>query len=253
MKTALVASACTVLLLFGAADVSAQLKAGAAVVDVTPEKFPVLVNGGMPSRSADKVKTPSTPGRSCWTTGEERLGIVVVDSCMMPRPLLDEAKALAAQRTKIRPDRMLISAIALAHGAVVHGLPGHGRRSELRAVSSRETRRSPRGRGGEPRTGPGGLGRRKRRRVHGAATLDSPARSNRRRSVRQPDRPGQHARRTQLGRRDRRIRPGRSRPVADFVSGARRTPDRRAGQLLHALLWRPAGSARITSDCSAKD
>ena len=35
---------------------------------------------------------------------------MVVDSCMMPRPLLDEAKQLAARRTKIRPDRMLISA-----------------------------------------------------------------------------------------------------------------------------------------------
>lgn len=42
--------------------------------------------------------------------GRERLAIVVVDSCMMPRPLLDEAKQLASQRTKIRPDRMLISA-----------------------------------------------------------------------------------------------------------------------------------------------
>jgi hypothetical protein len=42
--------------------------------------------------------------------GTDRAAIVVVDSCMMPRPLLDEAKQLASQRTKIRPDRILISA-----------------------------------------------------------------------------------------------------------------------------------------------
>ncbi|HSG72380.1 MAG TPA: hypothetical protein VLA12_18325, partial [Planctomycetaceae bacterium] len=42
--------------------------------------------------------------------GNERLAIVIVDSCMMPRPLLDDAKALAATKTKIKPDRMLIAA-----------------------------------------------------------------------------------------------------------------------------------------------
>ena len=36
--------------------------------------------------------------------------IVVVDSCMLPRPLLDEAKALAARRTGIPANRILISA-----------------------------------------------------------------------------------------------------------------------------------------------
>ena len=35
-----------------------SLLAGAVVVDVTPQKFPVIVNGSMVSRTADKVKTP---------------------------------------------------------------------------------------------------------------------------------------------------------------------------------------------------
>lgn len=35
----------------------AELRAGAAVVDVTPERLPVLVNGGMLTRSVGKVKT----------------------------------------------------------------------------------------------------------------------------------------------------------------------------------------------------
>ncbi len=98
------------LLLFSTKDAFAELKAGAAVVDVTPEQFPVFVNGGMRSRSADKVNTPVNARAIVLDDGQDRLGIVVVDSCMMPRPLLDEAKELAAQRTKIQPDHMLISA-----------------------------------------------------------------------------------------------------------------------------------------------
>jgi hypothetical protein len=88
----------------------AEFRAGAAVVDVTPPQFPVLVNGGMLSRSADKVKTPVNARAIVLDDGKERIAIVVVDSCMVPRPLLDDAKALAATRTEIRPDRMLISA-----------------------------------------------------------------------------------------------------------------------------------------------
>ena len=88
----------------------AELKAGAAVVDVTPLQFPVFVNGGMTSRTADKAVTPVNARAIVLDDGDERLAIVVVDSCMMSRPLLDEAKQLASQRTKLRPDRILIAA-----------------------------------------------------------------------------------------------------------------------------------------------
>ena len=42
--------------------------------------------------------------------GTTRVAVVVVDSCMVGRPLLDEAKALAARRTGIPPERQMISA-----------------------------------------------------------------------------------------------------------------------------------------------
>ena len=42
--------------------------------------------------------------------GRTRLAIVVVDSCAMPRSLLDEAKAMAAKSTGIPVENMLISA-----------------------------------------------------------------------------------------------------------------------------------------------
>ncbi len=87
-----------------------EFRAGAAVVDVTPTKLPVLVNGGMLSRSLDKVNTPVRARAVALSDGRTTVVIVVVDSCMMPRPLLDEVKALAGQRTGIPPDRMLISA-----------------------------------------------------------------------------------------------------------------------------------------------
>ncbi|MEZ6129363.1 MAG: LamG-like jellyroll fold domain-containing protein [Planctomycetaceae bacterium] len=91
-------------------SVWAELKAGAAVVDVTPTKFPVLVNGGMTSRSTSNVVTPINARAIVVDGGGERVGIVVVDSCMMPRPLLDEAKQLAAKQTSIPANRILISA-----------------------------------------------------------------------------------------------------------------------------------------------
>lgn len=86
------------------------MQVGAAAIDVTPQQFPVLVNGNMLSNSATKATSKLHARAIVVDDGSERLAIVVVDSCMMPRDLLDDAKLLASQRTKIKPDRMLISA-----------------------------------------------------------------------------------------------------------------------------------------------
>ena len=94
----------------------AEFKAGAAVVDVTPPTLPVLVNGSMLSRTVEKINTRVNARAIALADGKEQLVIVVVDSCMMGRPLLDEAKALAAKRTGIATNRMLISATH-AHSA----------------------------------------------------------------------------------------------------------------------------------------
>jgi putative membrane-bound dehydrogenase-like protein len=95
-------------------------RAGAAVVDVTPRNAPpeppsIIAGGFLESRS-DRVHDPlfvraivlddGGPG------GREpvRIALVVVDSCMMPQPLLDEAKALAATQCGIPAGRMMVSA-----------------------------------------------------------------------------------------------------------------------------------------------
>lgn len=95
---------------------AADFRAGAAVVDVTPAVLPVLVNGGMLNRSVEKVNTRVNARALALSDGREQVAIVVVDSCMMGRPLLDEAKGLAAKRTGIAANRILISATH-AHSA----------------------------------------------------------------------------------------------------------------------------------------
>lgn len=95
---------------------AAEFRAGAAVVDVTPAVLPVLVNGGMLNRSVSNVNTRVNARALALADGREQLAIVVVDSCMMGKPLLDEAKALAAKRTGIATNRLLISATH-AHSA----------------------------------------------------------------------------------------------------------------------------------------
>jgi hypothetical protein len=86
----------------------AELRAGAAVVDITPEQFPVYINGGMTARRGEPrgVKARAI----VLDDGRTRIALVVADSCMLPKDLIDAAKALAADRTGIPADHMMISA-----------------------------------------------------------------------------------------------------------------------------------------------
>lgn len=86
----------------------AELKVGAASIDITPQSFPVLINGGFYSRQGEPKDIHARA--IVLDDGDTRIAIVVTDSCMLPKDLVDSAKQLAAQRAKIRPDHMLISA-----------------------------------------------------------------------------------------------------------------------------------------------
>lgn len=100
----------TLLCLSLSATLQAEFMAGSAITDVTPKQLPVLVNGGMTSRSIDKVKTPVNARSLAFSDGKEKLVIVVVDSCMIGRELIDTAKDLAAEKAGIPRERILISA-----------------------------------------------------------------------------------------------------------------------------------------------
>jgi hypothetical protein len=85
-------------------------RAGAWAVDVSPRALPVLVNGGFLESRASRVNDPIAAKCLVLDDGTTRLAMVVVDSCMMPRELIDRAKALAQEQTGIPTERMLISA-----------------------------------------------------------------------------------------------------------------------------------------------
>lgn len=110
MKLILALTLTSLLLPLRTALCAAEFQAGAAAVDITPPKLPVLVNGGMFSRSVDKIKTRIHARALVLADGKGQVAIVVADSCMMSRPVLDEAKALAEKRTGIPANRLTISA-----------------------------------------------------------------------------------------------------------------------------------------------
>ena len=106
---------------------AAPLHGGAAAVDVTPTQFPVLVNGYFNPRTANRAHDRPMSRAIVLDDGSTRLAIVVVDNLMMPRDLLDRAKEMASRKTKIPPERMLISATHThAAPAVKGGLDGQG-------------------------------------------------------------------------------------------------------------------------------
>ena len=91
-------------------SVRADFEAGAAVIDITPVKLPVFVNGGMTSRYLDKIRTRVNARAVVLSDGQTQVAIVVADSCMMSREVLDEAKTMAAAKSGIPTNRLLISA-----------------------------------------------------------------------------------------------------------------------------------------------
>ena len=59
---------------------SAKFQAGAIALEVTPKQFPVLVNGGMTSRSATGVTDPIYAKAIVLADGKIEIAIVGVDS-----------------------------------------------------------------------------------------------------------------------------------------------------------------------------
>ncbi len=88
----------------------AGVKAGTAVIDITPINLPVLVNGGFTSRTIGTIKSRLQARAVVLSSEQTSLAIVVVDTCMMSRDFLDETKTHIAARTGIPQDHLLISA-----------------------------------------------------------------------------------------------------------------------------------------------
>lgn len=101
-----------------------ELRAGAFAIDVTPETFPVPVNGGFADRKATSAHDPLHARCLVLDDGVTKLALVVVDSCMIPRELIDEAKKLAAKKTGIPATNILVSATHTHTAPTVAGVFG---------------------------------------------------------------------------------------------------------------------------------
>ena len=87
-----------------------QIKAGAAVGDITPQVWPAPLVGNYQTRYATEAADPLLARALVLDDGSTRLAIVTVDSCLVARKVFDEAKRLASEATGIRTDRMLMAA-----------------------------------------------------------------------------------------------------------------------------------------------
>ena len=93
-----------------AADETKMFRAGAVAFDVSPQKLPVIINGNMTEVLAHEIIDRLHARALVLDDGTNRIAIVIVDSCSIPRQLLDEAKRLAHKATQIPTERMLIAA-----------------------------------------------------------------------------------------------------------------------------------------------
>src|SRR5687768_1468503 len=89
---------------------SQQFRAGIGLTDISPTNFPVLVNAMFTERTANKVADSLHTRALVLDDGTNRIAMAVVDTCMMPRDLIDRAKVLVNKSTSIPTDRILISA-----------------------------------------------------------------------------------------------------------------------------------------------
>jgi len=99
-------------------------RAGAHAIDISPQHFPVIVNGGMRERTADKISDPLHARCLVLDDGTTQIAVAVVDSCMVPRAILDQAKTLAEKATGIPADRMMISSTHTHSAPAVAGCLG---------------------------------------------------------------------------------------------------------------------------------
>ena len=84
----------------------AKFRAGAAASNITPA-LGVSLNGGMGDRTANHVHDELHARCLVLDDGQTRLAIVVCDSCMLDRELLDAAKASLAGQGVVDAERIL--------------------------------------------------------------------------------------------------------------------------------------------------
>ncbi|HPG67306.1 MAG TPA: hypothetical protein PLO37_10705 [Candidatus Hydrogenedentes bacterium] len=103
------------------------LQAGAHAIDITPQAFPVIVNGMFLERTAESAVEPIHARCLVLDDGTTRVAIAVIDNIGMSRQFLDAIKEQASQSTGIPVDHILISATHSHSTPSVEPLLGSGR------------------------------------------------------------------------------------------------------------------------------
>jgi hypothetical protein len=103
-----IAAMLSVLLSANASHADA-FRAGAAASNVTPF-LGTSINGGMTDRRATHVHDELHARCLVLDDGTTKLAFAIVDSCMIPKEIVDAAKAIVAERTGIPATHVLISA-----------------------------------------------------------------------------------------------------------------------------------------------
>jgi hypothetical protein len=92
-----------------AAEVAGPLSVGAATSNITPA-LGVSISGHMADRKATHIHDELHARCLVFDNGHTRVAIAVCDSCMIPRDIFDQAKALAQEETGIPAEHMLMAA-----------------------------------------------------------------------------------------------------------------------------------------------
>lgn len=88
---------------------AAPFRAGAATSNISPW-LGLSLNGGMQDRTTTYIHDELHARALVLDDGRSRLAIVVCDSCMIPREVVQAAKERIREQTGIPPERVLISA-----------------------------------------------------------------------------------------------------------------------------------------------
>ena len=94
------------------------LLAGAHSIDISPTQLPAIHNCGFIQKTYDKVLDPLHARCFVFKSRDTTIAIAVVDSCMIPRDICNQAKEMTNKFTGIPVDRILI---ASTH---THSAPG---------------------------------------------------------------------------------------------------------------------------------
>ncbi len=106
------------------ADAEKVFRAGAFAMDITPTRLPAIVSGSSLAQGATEVVDPLHARCLVLDDGTTQIAIVVADILLMPRPLMDQIKQAAHEKTGIPVDRMLISATHTHTAPCVYGVLG---------------------------------------------------------------------------------------------------------------------------------